>query len=70
VPVENPCGVNVVRVRQLAAVVAVIVAASTLTACTSKVGVAATVDGHRITESELGRYVTPAGPSPSVVADV
>jgi hypothetical protein len=61
-----------VRVRKLASVaaaaVAMAVAVSGLTACETKVGQAAIVDGHRISESELGGYLIPAGPSPSVLA--
>jgi len=61
-----------VRVRKLTAVAAataaVALAVSGLTACETKVGQAAIVDGHRISESDLGTYVAPAGPSPSVLA--
>jgi hypothetical protein len=60
-----------VRVRKLSAVAVLAglaLAVGGLTACDSKVGQAAIVDGHRISESDLGGYVTPAGPSPSVLA--
>jgi hypothetical protein len=60
-----------VRVRKLTAVAAIAgmaLAVSGLTACQTKVGQAAIVDGHRISESDLGGYVAPAGPSPSVLA--
>jgi hypothetical protein len=73
-PPPHPCRPwepIVVRVRKLTAVAALAglaLAAGGLTACDSKVGQAAIVDGHRISESDLGVYVTPAGPSPSVLA--
>jgi hypothetical protein len=60
-----------VRVRKQTAVAALAglaLAAGGLTACDSKVGQAAIVGGHKISESDLGGYVTPAGPSPSVLA--
>jgi hypothetical protein len=60
-----------VRVRKLTAVAALAglgLAVGGLTGCDSKVGQAAIVGGHRISESDLGAYVTPAGPSPSVIA--
>jgi hypothetical protein len=60
-----------VRVRKLTAVAALAglaFAVGGLTACDSKVGQAAIVGGHKISESDLGGYVTPAGPSPSVLA--
>jgi hypothetical protein len=61
----------VVRVRKLTAVAALAglaLGVGGLTACDSKVGQAAIVDGHRISESDLGDYVTPAGASASVLA--
>jgi hypothetical protein len=61
-----------VRVRKLTAVVGMTavtaLAMGGLTACDSKVGQAAIVGGHRISESDLSMYVSPAGPAPSVVS--
>jgi hypothetical protein len=61
-----------VRVRKLSTAVAVTaslaLAAGGLSACQTKVGQAAIVDGHRISESELNGFVAPAGPSPSVLS--
>jgi hypothetical protein len=61
-----------VRVRKLTAVIGMTavtaLAMGGLTACDSKVGEAAIVGGHRISESELGKYVSPAGPVPSVLS--
>ncbi|MFN2518989.1 MAG: hypothetical protein ABR604_08120 [Jatrophihabitantaceae bacterium] len=60
------------RVRKLRTALAtaalMAVAAGGLTACETKVGQAAIVDGHRISETDLGSYISPAGPSPSVLA--
>lgn len=48
------------RVRKLSAVAAVTaLVVLGLTACDSKVGVAAVVDGHRITDSQVAGYLTP-----------
>jgi hypothetical protein len=61
-----------VRVRKLTAVVgmtaAMALAMGGLTACDSKVGEAAIVGGHRISESDLGKFLSPAGPSPSALS--
>lgn len=61
-----------VRVRKLAAIVGLSAAAALamggLTACDSKVGQAAIVGDHRISESDLGKYLSPQGPVPSVLA--
>jgi len=60
-----------VRVRKLtriaAATLATALVVTGLTGCETKVGVAAIVAGHRISESDLGGYVTPVGPSPTVL---
>ncbi|MCW2644663.1 MAG: hypothetical protein JWP07_772 [Pseudonocardiales bacterium] len=60
------------RVRKLTAVVGMTavtaLAMGGLTACDSKVGQAAIVGGHRISESDLSKYVSPAGAAPSVLA--
>ena len=62
----------VVRVRKLTAVVGMTavmaLALGGLTACDSKVGQAAIVGGHRISESDLGKFLSPAGPSPSALS--
>jgi hypothetical protein len=60
-----------VRVRKLTAVAAsaaMVFAVGGLTACNTKVGQAAIVGDHRISESDLGHYVEPAGASSSVLA--
>jgi hypothetical protein len=59
-----------VRVRTLGAVVAAVLALAGLTACRTNVGTAATVDGQRITESDVNRYVTHAGPDKTYIAQV
>lgn len=47
------------RLRKLSAVAAaVVLAVAGLTACQSKVGVAAIINGHRITDSDVARYLT------------
>lgn len=49
------------RVRKLtaAAIIGVAVGAAGLTACDTKVGQAAIVEGHRISESQVAKYLTP-----------
>jgi hypothetical protein len=50
----------VVRLRQLGATtVAIAVAAAALTACTNRVGAAALVGDHRISDNSVGQYVQP-----------
>ena len=60
------------RVRKLSAAVGLSAVTALvmggLTGCDSKVGQAAIVDGHRISESDLSAYVSPQGPVPSVLA--
>ncbi|MEO6884908.1 MAG: hypothetical protein ABI232_01295 [Jatrophihabitantaceae bacterium] len=56
------------RVRQLTVALAVLVAAATLTSCSSKVGTAAVVGGHSISDSDVAHYITPAGPDPSAIS--
>ncbi|MGI8760344.1 MAG: hypothetical protein ACR2LF_03380 [Jatrophihabitantaceae bacterium] len=56
------------RVRKLSAAATVLLAAVGLTACQSKVGAAAYVGGHRISDSEVASYVTNAGVAPSIAA--
>ncbi|MDT4902219.1 MAG: hypothetical protein QOH52_235 [Pseudonocardiales bacterium] len=46
------------RVRALSAVAAVVLAAAGLSGCRTNVGVAATVDGQRITESDINQFIT------------
>jgi hypothetical protein len=57
-----------VRFRPLAAAAVLTAAALLLTSCRTNAGTAATVDGHRITESSVNGYVIPAGPTSAVVA--
>lgn len=60
------------RVRKLngvvAAAAAIALVVGGLSACDTKVGQAAIVDGHHISESDLAGYVTLAGPSSQVLA--
>ena len=51
------------KLRPVTAALTVVLACAGLTACSSKVGVAAVVGGHRITESTVSGYVAPAGPT-------
>lgn len=46
------------RTRSAAAAVAAVLAVGGLTGCRTNVGVAATVEGHRITQSDVNRYVS------------
>jgi len=48
-----------VKIRVLTVAVACTLAAVTLTGCQTKVGAAAVVDGHKISESDLNSYLTP-----------
>jgi hypothetical protein len=57
-----------VRVRQLTAAVVAVLAVAGLSACRSNVGAAAVVDGHRISESDVHKYLTAAGVDPSLAA--
>ncbi len=57
------------RLRTLGAVLAAVVAMAGLAGCRTNVGTAATVDGQRITESDVNDFVNPAGVAPSVVAN-
>jgi hypothetical protein len=60
-----------VRVRQLsAALVATALAVTGLSACTSKVGAAAIIDGHRISQRQVDRYLVAGGPAPSAAANI
>jgi hypothetical protein len=53
-----------VRLRKpIGASVAAILAVAGLAGCRTNVGTAATVGGHRITESRVNDYITPTGPS-------
>ena len=47
-------------VRAVAATAALVVGVSGLTACRTNVGNAATIDGHRVSESDINDYVTDA----------
>jgi hypothetical protein len=57
-----------VKIRWLAVLAACLLSALTLSGCDSKAGTAAIVDGHRITEKELSRYV-PASTPPIPTGD-
>jgi len=59
-----------VRFRLLTAAALAAVAVVGLTACDSKVGQAAVVGGHRISEHEVSDYVTRNGPDPAVASQV
>ncbi|HEV7193416.1 MAG TPA: hypothetical protein VGN35_09440 [Jatrophihabitantaceae bacterium] len=56
------------RVRQLGAAALAVLAVTGLSACRSNVGAAAVVNGRRIAESDVHKYVTPAGVDPSLKA--
>jgi hypothetical protein len=58
-----------VRLRTLTAVLVAVVAAAGLAGCRTNVGTAATIDGSRITDSDVSRYVTPTGPDAAVAAN-
>jgi hypothetical protein len=58
-----------VRLRTLGAVLAAVLATAGLAGCRTNVGTAATIDGHRITESDVNGYVTPSGPDAGVAAN-
>src|SRR5436309_2797409 len=47
-----------VGVRAVAAAAALVVGVSGLTACRTNVGNAATIAGHRVSETDVGNYVT------------
>lgn len=51
------------RLRMLGAAFAAVLAAGSLTACRSNVGLAASVDGHRFSESDVSSYLTPQAQS-------
>jgi hypothetical protein len=59
-----------VRLRTLGAVVAAVLALAGLAGCRTNVGTAASVTGHRITESDVNDYVRPSGPDPAFVKQV
>lgn len=46
------------RLRTLSAAAVALLAVASLSGCRTNVGIAATVDGHRITESDVNNYVT------------
>jgi hypothetical protein len=58
-----------VRLRTLAALVLAALAMLGLAGCRTNVGIAATVNGHRITESEVNKYLTPSGTDASLAAN-
>jgi hypothetical protein len=49
-----------VRLRTLGAVAAMVLVASGLAGCRTNVGVAATIDGHRVSETQVNDYLTPS----------
>ncbi len=57
-----------VRFRKIGACAVALLAASGLAACRTKAGAAAVVDGHRISQSDVNKYIdagyVPASPSP------
>jgi hypothetical protein len=57
-----------VRARPLGVAAVLAAVATLLTSCRSNVGVAATVNGHQISESTVNRYVTQEGADPSLAA--
>jgi hypothetical protein len=57
-----------VRVRALTAVAASVLAVTGLSACRSNIGTAAVVAGHRISETDVRKYLAPAGPPAAAVA--
>ena len=59
---------DAVRVRLLSAVAVLTAAATLLSGCRSSVGVAATVNGSKISESTVGDYVTQEGADPAFAA--
>jgi hypothetical protein len=52
-------GVTAVRVRNLTVVAVAALAVAGLSGCNSKAGAAAVVDGHRITNSDVSKYLKP-----------
>jgi hypothetical protein len=64
VPDRTPHDIlDAVRLRLLSAAAVLTLAATALSGCRSNVGVAATVNGHRISESTVSDYVTEQGPT-------
>ena len=47
------------RLRTLSAVGAMVLIAAGLAGCRTNVGVAATIDGHRVSETQVNNYLTP-----------
>ena len=56
------------RLRALAVTTALALAATGLTACTSKIGQAAVVGHDRISTKTVDTYINPAGPTPAALA--
>jgi hypothetical protein len=54
--------------KTITAAAALLIAAAGLSACTSKIGTAATVGSHRISDSEVGSYVTRKGVDTGIAA--
>jgi hypothetical protein len=58
-----------VRLRTLTAAVVAVLATAGLAGCRTNVGTAATINGHRITDSDVNHYITPAGPDAAAAAN-
>jgi hypothetical protein len=59
-----------VKLRTMTAAMTLALAVTGLSACTSKVGVAAVVDGHNITEATVASYVSPGTPAKATASTV
>lgn len=55
------------RLRKLTVAALAAFAVAGLAACNTKAGSAAVIDGHRISETQVGDYLTRSGPSPEIV---
>ena len=55
---QRAIGARSLGLRALAASAALVVGVSGLTACRTNVGIAATIDGHRVSETDVSNYVT------------
>lgn len=57
------------RLRTLSAGLAAVLAVAGLAGCRTNVGTAATVGGHRITESDVNGFITPKGVNAAIAAN-
>ncbi len=55
---QRVIGARSLGVRGVAACAALVIGVSGLTACRTNVGSAATIDGHRVSETQVGDYLT------------